>query len=394
LGYHARVFSARTRWDLTANRLTELLAEKRRRGARVLDLTESNPTRAALVAPCELLGALADPAGLSYEPSPSGLAAAREAVAGDFRRRGIEVAAERLILTSSTSEAYAFLFKLLCDPGDAVLVPRPSYPLFEYLARLESVEVGAYPLVYDGDWHVDLGALCAALSEHPRTRALVVVHPNNPTGSYVKRDEAAALHELCSARSLAIVADEVFADYSFAPDPRRLPSFASDGPALTFALGGLSKSCGLPQMKLAWIATAGPQELRARALERLEVIADTFLSVSTPVQVAAPAWLAQAAALRAPIAERVRANLAALRECSGSGSAATVLTVEGGWYAVLHVPATLPEEERVLRLLDERDVLVHPGFFFDFPSEAYLVLSLLAPAQVFREGARRIVAAA
>jgi aspartate/methionine/tyrosine aminotransferase len=383
------VFSARSRWDLTPNRLAALVQAKRASGARVLDLTESNPTRAGLPYPADLLSPLAEPAGRLYQPLPFGLPAARAAAAADFARRGHPVDPGRVFLTASTSEAYAYLFKLLADPGDSILVPRPGYPLFEFLATLESVEVRSYTLAWDGQWHVDLPALRSAVT--PRTRAIVVVNPNNPTGAFLKRDELLALEALCAERELALVSDEVFADYAFAADAGRVGSVARDGPALAFALGGLSKSCVLPQLKLAWTAVCGPEALRGDALARLEVIADTYLSASTPVQVAAPALLAQRETLQAPLHARLRANLATLR-AAVRDTPATLLEPEGGWYAVLRVPATISEEERVARLLGERDVLVHPGYFFDFPHEAFLVLSLLTPEPELTEGAARVVA--
>ena len=384
------MFSTRTGWDLTPNRLSSQVEARRKRGERVLDLTETNPTRVGLEYPPDLLAPLADPAGLSYEPSPRGLASAREAVAADHARRGGSIHPSRILLTASTSEAYAWLFKLLCDPGDAVLVPRPSYPLFSYLARLESADARPYALSYDGEWHLSLDAVREAVT--PRTRAVVVVSPNNPTGSYLKRTEAEELLALCAEREIAVISDEVFADYAFAPDPRRMPTLAGDGPALAFSLGGLSKSCGLPQLKLAWIAVSGPETWRTPARARLEVVADTYLSVSTPVQRAAPALLARRPELQRPIAERVAANRDALGRRLGKGSPASLLDAEGGWSAVLQVPATQSEEERVTRLLEEQGVLVHPGYFFDFPREAFLVLSLLPPGDMFAEAVDRVIA--
>jgi aspartate/methionine/tyrosine aminotransferase len=384
------VFSSRTDWDLRANRLSRTLAAKRASGARLIDLTESNPTRAGIEGPEDLLASLARPEARRYDPAPFGLRAAREAVAADFARRGFPVAAERVVLTASTSEAYAFLFKLLCEPGDEVLVPRPGYPLFEFLATLESVRARAYPLEHDGEWRLDASALHAVVG--PRTRAVVVVNPNNPTGAYLKRDEREAVETMCAERSLALVSDEVFADFAFADDPRRAASVARDGAALAFALGGLSKSCALPQLKLAWLTVTGPEPARAQALARLEVIADTYLSVSTPVQVAAPELLARREELQAPVRERLRANLDALRARLAPASPASLLQPEGGWYAVLRVPATISEEERVARLLEDQDVLVHPGYFFDFPREAFLVVSLLPPCDDFAEGIDRVLA--
>jgi alanine-synthesizing transaminase len=383
------MFSTRTRWDLSPNRLNAALEAKRRSGVTLLDLTESNPTRAGLQAPAGLLASLSDPASLLYEPVAFGLRRAREAVAADHARRGLEVDADRILLTASTSEAYAFLFKLLCDPGDEVLVPWPGYPLFEYLANLESVRVSPYAFELDGRFCLTASSLAEAFT--PRTRAVVVVNPNNPTGAFLKQDELRVLEAFCADRGLAIISDEVFADYAFTDDPQRAASVARDGPALAFALGGLSKSCALPQLKLAWCAVSGPEALRREAWSRLEVVADTYLSVSTPVQHAAAALLARREELQAPVRARITANLAGLRARLGGGSPASLLEPEGGWYAVLRVPATMPEEEIVLRLLADHDVLAHPGYFFDFPREAYVVLSLLPEPAVFEEGVARIL---
>jgi alanine-synthesizing transaminase len=382
------MFSSRTRFDLRPNRLSRAREAKRQAGATILDLTESNPTRVALPYPDDLLLALADPGALRYEPLARGSKDARRAVAEDHARRGLEVEPERLLLTTSTSEAYAFLFKLLCDPGDAVLVPHPGYPLFDFLAAVESVRVDAYPLEYDRRWRIDVSALREKVT--PETRAVVVVTPNNPTGSFLRKEERAEIEELCAGRGIALISDEVFADFALQEVADRAESLAVDGPALAFALGGLSKSCGLPQVKLGWIAVSGPPGLRDESLGRLELVADTFLSVSTPVQVAARRLLGRLPELQAPIRERLAENHARLL-ARVSDSPATPLHTEGGWSAVLRVPATLTEEERVLLLLEEHDVLVHPGYLFDFPNEAYLVLSLLPAPGVFAEGLERIV---
>lgn len=384
------MFSSRTRWDRAPNRLASLLAERRRLGRPILDLTLSNPTLAGLAAPPATLALLADPQASSYDPDPRGLLLSREAVAADYARRGHAVDAGRIVLCASTSEAYGWLFKLLCDPGDNVLVPRPSYPLFEFLAGLESITLRPYSLAYDGAWHVDLASLEEAV--RPHTRAVVVVSPNNPTGSALSRTEADRIQSLCARRGLSLISDEVFADFEFGPDPGRVTSLAADGPALAFSLGGLSKSCGLPQLKLGWIAVSGPQQPRDEALCRLEIVADTYLSVSTPVQRAAPELLARLPALQAPIAERVRRNRGALARAVASPCPVTLLGADGGWSAVLQVPATLPEEERVCRLLERDGVLVHPGFFFDFASEAFLVVSLLPPPDDFDRGIALLLA--
>jgi aspartate/methionine/tyrosine aminotransferase len=382
------MLSSRTRFELQSNRLAEALRAKRRAGRPLLDLTESNPTRAGLAYPKDLLLPLSSPRALVYEPSPRGLASARAAVVRDHARRGLTVADEQVVLTASTSEAYAWLFKLLCDPGDSVLVPRPGYPLFDYLAGLESVTPVSYPLAYDGEWHLDRPALAQAIRDD--TRAVVVVTPGNPTGAFLKKDEAEWLLDLCAARGLALVSDEVFADYAWSADPRRAPSVAASGPALAFALGGLSKSCGLPQLKLGWIVVSGPARLRDPVLARLELIADTYLSVNTPVQVAAAPVLERIEELQGPIRRRLRANFEALRRALVPPAPATVLGSEGGWSAALRVPATVPEEERALRLLEAHDVVVHPGYFFDFPTEAHLVVSLLTEEATFAEGVARL----
>lgn len=386
----SNLFSGRLNWSLQPNRLAQLVDAKRQAGAAILDLTESNPTRVGLAYPqAEILAAMADPSALRYHPSPRGLDSARQAVAGYYRERGIEIPAARVLLTASTSEAYGYLFKLLANPGDEILAPRPSYPLFEFLAGLESVRIRQYPLRYDGVWHVDFDALEQAIT--PRTRGIVVVNPNNPTGSFLKRAELDRLDRLAAERGLAVLSDEVFRDYAFAAfaeDPERVSTLAGDPRALTFSMSGLSKIAGLPQMKLGWIIASGPGS--DAALDALELIADTYLSVSTPVQVALPRLLALSGEILEQIRARTASNLARLREAV-RGSAATLLRDEGGWYAVLQVPRTRTEEEWTLQLLEEFDVLVQPGFFFDFESEAFLVLSLLPEPAAFAEGVSRLL---
>ncbi len=379
------MFSSRLQWESQSNPLSLFLAEKRRNGAAILDLTESNPTRVGLTySESQILAGLADPRALDYVPQPRGLLSAREAVAVYYRERGIDVPSSRLLLTASTSEAYSYIFKLLADPGDEILVPRPSYPLFDYLAALESVCVRQYPLRYDGAWHLDFASLSKLVT--PRTRAIVVVNPNNPTGSYLKRDEWERLQGL----GLPVISDEVFSDFALGPAPERASGLAGSKSVLTFAMSGLSKVAGLPQMKLGWIAVDGPGH--EAALEGLEWIADTFLSVSTPVQLALPRILAASGSVQQQIRERIRTNLneAVTRT---RGSPCRCLTAEGGWSVILEVPRILTEDDWALHLLAEKEVLVQPGFFYDFESEAFLVLSLLTPPIIFDEGLRRILAA-
>jgi aspartate/methionine/tyrosine aminotransferase len=371
------VFSSRLNWDLRPNSLTNLLEEKRARGALIVDLTESNPTRAGFIYPQEeILAALADPAALRYDPSPRGLLSARESIATYFGS-----SPDQILLTASTSDAYSYLFKLLCDPGDEILTPRPSYPLFEFLAALESVRVRQYSLRYDGAWRIDFASLEAALTD--RTRAIVVVNPNNPTGSFLAPDESDRLQSLAASRDLAILIDEVFSGYALTSRHPHAPAHA-----LTFSMSGLSKTAGLPQLKLGWIVADGRNH--AEALDRLELIADTYLSVSTPVQLALPRLLSIAEGIRSQILDRAQSNLATLRSLT-SGAACHALNVEGGWYAILQVPRTRSEESWALTLLEHHDVLIQPGFFFDFESEAFLVASLITPPEIFAEGIRRII---
>lgn len=375
------MFSSRLKWDLAPNPLAHLLEEKRASGARVLDLTESNPTRAGFAYPAGLLASLSDDAALRYDPSPRGLASARASVAHYYAERGRKVSEDQILLTASTSEAYAYLFKLLADPGDEILAPRPSYPLFEFLGALESVRVRQYPLRYDGAWHVDFSELERMIG--PRTRAIVVVNPNNPTGSFLKTGESERLQTFARDRGIAVLSDEVFSDYGFAASPARARDLA-----LTFTMSGLSKIAGLPQLKLGWIVVTGAES--SSAMERLELITDTYLSVATPVQIALPKLLAESETVRGEIRARTRANLDRLQS-EFANSVVQVLNVEGGWNAILQVPRIRTEHEWALMLLAERDVLVQPGFFYDFESEAFLVISLLTPADVFAEGIGRII---
>jgi len=387
------VFSTRTPKHLAPNRLAQALLELQRADRRVIDLTESNPTRAGFEYPPDLLAPLADVRGLTYLPRPFGLIEARRAVAQEYAGRGIVVAAERIVLTASTSEAYSLLFKLLANPGDDVLVPRPSYPLFEHLARLDGLSVRPYDLDYHGVWSIDMTSVEGALT--PRTRALLVVNPNNPTGSFVKRHELTQLVHMCAERRIALIADEVFADYDFEPDAASDRGRVMDrDETLVFSLGGLSKSVGLPQVKLGWIAVAGPAGVVDAALERLEIVCDTYLSVSTPVQAGAAELLERGRPIRAQIQARAAANYRRLVERNAAAPACRVLRSEGGWYAVLQVPTFRSEEELVLDLLVSDGVLAHPGYFFDFPRESYLVVSLIVPDAEFSEGVERLLSRA
>ena len=364
---------------------------KRRAGTPLLDLTQTNPTAAGFTYPKELLDPLANPRALDYDPQPLGLWSARAAVAADFRRRGIVISADRVALTSSTSEAYGLLFKLLCDAGDAVLVPRPSYPLFEHLTQLECVHAIPYAVEYHGAWRIDLESIKQTALD--RVRAILIVSPNNPTGSFLHRDDFAALSALAAMNGWAIIGDEVFADYPLDAAPAATHVLAG-AEALTFSLGGLSKSAGLPQLKLGWIGCGGPTGKVDEALAAYEVIADTYLSVSTPVQAAAAELIARGAAIRSQILERLRRNLESLRNIASQVPAIDVLRVEGGWSAVVQVPQLRSEEALVLELLEKDNVLVHPGYFFDFCREAFIVVSLLGEPASFDLAIARVVSRA
>jgi alanine-synthesizing transaminase len=380
------MFADRTNWDRTPNRLSEALAALRAAGRPLLDLTVSNPTECGLdYNGAAILEALRNSQALTYEPNPKGLESARRTVAAYYAARGDAVSIDDLILTASTSEAYSYVFRTLCNPGDEILIPSPSYPLFDFLAEIQDVKLVRYPLLYDHGWQTDFHALEQAIT--PRTRAVIVVHPNNPTGHFAKRSEMAKLHAICSARQMAVIADEVFLD--FALDGMRVPSFVADASALTFSLSGLSKIAGLPQMKAAWLAVSGPRDLKREALARLEVIADTYLSVNAPVQLAMPTLFEQRHSFHTQLLSRVRENLAALDRQLAGQKACSRLAVEGGWYAVLRVPAIRSDEELALELLASQNVYVHPGHFYDFPSDGFLVVSLISRVRNFSEGIAR-----
>jgi aspartate/methionine/tyrosine aminotransferase len=420
--YNPGMFSERTNWKLTQNRLTQAVEEVRSGRAKVLDLTVSNPTRVGLQYDERgILEALTSPRALDYDPQAKGLREAREAVAAYFGcEHGIrDLDAERIVLTTSTSEGYSFVFRLLCNAGDELLVPKPSYPLFEFLADLQDVRLVPYPLIYDHGWQVDFPSLEKAVTA--RTRGVVVVHPNNPTGSYVQAREREQLNAFCRERGLAVVVDEVFLDYGLeiggakrstrslhAPVDRHSPihrlgrddsgeglqthpSFVGNREVLTFTLSGLSKISALPQMKVAWVVTSGPADRVAAAMARLEVIADTYLSMNAPIQWAVPALLEQRNNIQPQLLARVGENLAELDRQLAAQKACQRLRVEGGWYAVLRVPVTRTDEELAVELVREKAVLVHPGHFYDFPSDGYLVLSLITKTGEFAEGIARVL---
>jgi alanine-synthesizing transaminase len=383
------MFASRTNWNLKPNRLAEALERHKSGGRRLLDLSASNPTECGFKydAPA-IMRSLCAPASLQYHPDPKGLKSARQAVSDYYPERGQRIAIDDLILTASTSEAYSFIFRLLCNPGDELLIPTPGYPLFDFLADVNDVRLVRYPLFYDHGWHIDMHALKQAIT--PRARGIIVVHPNNPTGHFTRSEEVSELNQICSANQMAIIADEVFLDFSLGAAQK---SFVANTGALTFTMSGISKISGLPQMKFAWLAVSGPEETKREALARLEMIADTYLSLNAPIQLAAPVLLQQRKQFQQQLMSRVRTNLAELDSQLAGKNNVGRLVVEGGWYAVLRIPATRSDEGLALELLEKHDVYLHPGHYYDFPGDGYLVVSLITPEQDFREGMKRLLSA-
>ncbi len=381
------MFASRTNWNLQPNALSRAIERLTLSGREFLDLTAANPTECGFVYESERIRtALSTSKALVYEPAPFGILSAREAVSGYYAEKGIEAPPDHIMLTASTSEAYSYIFRLLCNPGDEVLVPRPSYPLFDLLADVQDVALKSYDLFYDHGWHLDPHSLELQITE--RTRAVMVVSPNNPTGSYLVGKEADDLEQLCAKRGIAIVADEVFYDFPASIGGTR-KSWASRRHALTFTLSGLSKVAGLPQIKLAWCVVNGPEDLRSEALKRLEIIADTYLSVNAPVQHALSELLAAAEPLRQQIGARCARNLEILDGRLKDSKSCMRLRVDAGWYAVVRIPRIFTDEEFAVALLERHGVLVHPGHFYNFREEGYIVISLMPESRVFETGVRR-----
>jgi alanine-synthesizing transaminase len=382
------MFSQRTNWKLTPNRYTQALEAMRSAGEQLVDLTVSNPTECKLTYDCAaILGAYQNLNALTYQPEPKGLLAARQEVARYYREdHGESVDPETVLLTTSTSEAYSYVFRLLCNAHDEVLVPKPSYPLFDFLADLQDVELVPYRLQYAHGWFIDFESVIRALT--PRSRAILLVHPNNPTGSYIKSEEWNRLNAFCQERHLALIVDEVFLDYSLCG--AKWKSFVANREALTFTLSGLSKIAALPQMKVAWVTMTGPDSLTRPALDRLEIIADTYLSLSSPAQWAFPELLEQRHSLREQILERIKGNWNHLKTALAGNNSVELLETEGGWYAVLRVADDRSDEELAIGIMRKGHVLVHPGHFYDFGSDDYLVVSLITPAAEFEQGIRKV----
>jgi alanine-synthesizing transaminase len=382
-------FSARTNWETTETDLARALRERKESGQPIYDLTASNPTQCGFTYDeAAILAPLAAPEALIYDPNPQGIRKAREAVSAYYKSHNTTVDPAHIFLTTSTSEAYSYLFRLLCDPGDAVLIAQPSYPLFDFLAALDDVKLTPYALFYDHGWHLDIEAVRQRIT--PRTRAIALVHPNNPTGHFTKQHERAQLEALCAEHSLALIIDEVFLDYAF--NPAHVQSFATGPhPALTFVLSGLSKIAGLPQMKAAWITTFGPDKLLDQSLARLDITADTFLSVNAPIQHALPHWLAHRHTIQQQISQRTAANLVTLDALLAKQTMITRLEVEAGWYAILRIPAIRCDEDVAIDLIRNAGVSTHPGYFFGFPGDGWLVVSLLTPETDLKTGLTAII---
>ena len=385
-------YSNRFEWDASPHPLSVAWQHKRDRGEALIDLTEANPTKVGLDYPVDaVLDPLVKPDAMVYSPAPQGLLVAREAVSGYYRKVGKTIAPSNILLTASTSEAYSLLFKLLADPGDEILIPRPGYPLLSHLAGFEGLSCCSYPLRRDEKkgWMVDLEVLYALVT--PRTRAVVIVNPNNPTGSFIKEHELAAIDTMCQKHGMALIVDEVFADYVGSSPVQAIQTAVNRTSSPTFVLNGFSKILGLPQMKLGWIVCGGSAQQTATAAAHLETLNDFYLSVATPIQWAAPELLAQQDCIQNQVKARIAANETFLRTLVEKTCNIHLLIREGGWYSVLVIDDCIADDSRALDLLEQDQTLVHPGFFYDFHREGFVVISLLPVPELFRKGIRRLI---
>ncbi len=384
------MFSTRTNWHRQPNRFTELLESRRREGSVIFDLTKSNPTHCGINYPeREILAALSHPGSLQYQPDPMGLLSSRDEIARYYRKKNLTVQTSNIFLTASTSEAYSFIFRLLCNPGDAVLAPVPSYPLFEYLAQVNDIQLQHYHLLYDHGWYIDIDSMKNAITKS--TKAIVLVNPHNPTGMYLKKDAWFQIGELARQHELALIVDEVFTEYSLGDTSHNFGSTAASNDVLTFTLNGISKMCGFPQLKLGWVIVSGESAAAREAINRLEILCDTFLSVNTPVQVGLPQLLKAGEHVRQKIIARIKSNYDHVRKLMNKQSHASCLTADGGWYCTLRMPRIKSDEQWSLELLEHRGVCIYPGYFFDFEEEGYLVASLLTEEQTFCDAINHIL---
>lgn len=387
------MFSERTHWHRQPNRLANLLDERKASGRQIFDLTESNPTACGFSFG-DILSPLTNPKILEYHPDSCGMLSARQAIVKYYADQSADIDPDNIFLTSSTSEAYSLIFKLVCNAGDSIAVPVPSYPLFEYLSQINDVALTPYRLQYDHGWRIDLDSLKRSLG--PETRAIVLVHPHNPTGMFLKRQEFNEVAAIARERSLPLIVDEVFIDYAFEADCERMPTTVGSGEALTYTLNGISKMIGLPQMKLGWIALSGTATLVAEARERLEILCDTFLSVNTPVQLALPHYLTLRGAVQHQILTRVQSNLSLLTKLlndhdPGNKPPCSLLIPEGGWYAIIRVPRTKSDEAWAVEMLERVGVYVFPGYYFDLEEEGFLLVSLLPEEALFKSGCEKLI---
>lgn len=385
------MFSYRTNWDLSENPLSLTLKKLKTAGVPIINLTEANPTKVGFQYPSDWLTSLTTKKNFEYEPIASGMLKTRQSVCDYYQQRKINISPNQVLLTASTSEAYSFLFKLLCNPNDEVLTPAPGYPLFSYLAQLNDVKVSSYQLIFkQGLWQFDIEHIKKQI-KNGNVKAIILVSPNNPTGSFTTKKDFQFLNAICQQHNIAIISDEVFSDYVFGEYQDSFESALNNKEVLTFTMSGISKALALPQMKMSWIVANGPDEQLKEALSRLDVIADTYLSVSTPIQHACVEWLSKADAIVHQIKARVEQNLTTLRHLIADKKDIELFCVQAGWYALLKIPMDISEDEWVLRLLEEKQVYVHPGFYFDFQQEGIIVLSLLPPRETFQQGIQALI---
>jgi alanine-synthesizing transaminase len=386
------MLSRRFNYNIEDNKISKLLKQKKSAGIEVLDLTESNPTKVFLEYDVTgILKSISHPDSMKYNPDPKGIQTAREAISLYYKDKNVEINEDDIFLTSGTSEAYSFVLKLLTDPSDEILIPRPGYPLFSFIAEMESVEIQYYDLNYsnDGFWKIDFDSLKSCLTN--KSKAIICINPNNPTGNYIKKDELNELISICRTYNLALICDEVFMDYEIEVDKKDIFSFSGKKDVLTFTLNGLSKICALPQLKLSWIVVNGPQKERDEAKAKLEIITDTYLSVGTPIQLALRSLLEGKEIIQMKIRNRIIRNYNFLKEELLNRNNVELLNTEGGWYSILKVKSDIDEEYLTHSLLKEKDVYVHPGYFFDFKDEGYIVVCLLTSEEIFSEGMKRIL---
>lgn len=378
------MFSCRTNWNFQNNRITKLIQEYQRNNISIIDLSESNPTKVGFNYPEKfVLKDFCSGKNLIYNPHPKGLINAREAICKFYHKKNINIHPESIIITAGSSDAYNYIFRLIAEPGDEILVPSPSYPLLQFLSRLNDISIKNYRLLYDGEWHIDIDSIYRNITN--KTKAILFIHPNNPTGSYVKNEEYEKVLELANRYGLIFISDEVFYEYEIEDKPNKFNSFSEKSDILTFTINGISKLLGLSQMKLGWVIVSGPNKLKQEAINRLEIISDTFLSVNTPVQNSLPIWLENYEELHNQIKHRVIINYFRIKDQILANSAIELLNVEGGWNGILRFPNIFTDEQWVELFLKKYRLFLQPGYFYDFERGAYLLVSLLLPENIIKK---------